>query len=81
MATLQSAQEKLGRKAPSMAANFNASKGRAVGRYGTGMSRFLGAPVAANILASYQAGMSAATYRAPDPAYWAQRMREKFSGG
>ena len=80
MATLQSAAEKLARKSGTMAQNYNASKGRASARWSQRMSEFLGGPVSGARTAAYQAGMAAAQFRAPDPAYWAQRMRESMMG-
>lgn len=66
-------QEKLSRKASSMATSYNASKQRAAANYaaaGFGPTR----------TANYSSGINAATYRAPDPnkwaTNWAAKMRE-----
>jgi len=81
MATLEGAKAKLRAKGPQMASNYNASKGRAVSHYGQGIARFLGRPASGAILSSYQAGMSRAEFRAPDPDLWASRYIDKMTGG
>lgn len=65
-------QAKLARKASSMATSYNASKGRAAANYsaaGFGPTR----------TANYQAGIQAATYRAPDPNKWATNWSAKMA--
>lgn len=65
-------QQKLARKASQMAASWNASKGRAAQNYsavGFGPAR----------TAAYQAGISAAKFRAPDPNKWATNWAAKMS--
>lgn len=81
MATIASATEKLRRKSGSMATNFDASKGRAVQNYGSGVARFIGQQPSGPILQAYQTGMAAAVYRAPDPDKWARNYISKMTGG
>jgi len=70
MATLASAKAKYARKTgPGSAAvsAYNAAKGRMVQNYSSGVARFLGGAPAAHVVASYQAGVSAAQYNGGDP--------------
>ncbi len=65
-------QSKLTRKAASMATAYDASKARAVTNFsavGFGPTR----------TANYQAGLAAATYRAPDPAKWSRNWSAKMA--
>jgi len=65
-------QGKLTRRAATMAASYNASKGRAVTNYsavGFGPTR----------TANYRAGVEAAVYIAPDPAKWARNWLAKMA--
>lgn len=65
-------QAKLQRKGSQMASSYNASKGRAAANYaavGFGPAR----------VAAYQAGIQAATYRAPDPNKWATNWSAKMA--
>lgn len=62
---------KLRRKADSMAASYNAAKGRAVTNFaavGFGPTR----------TANYRAGVEAANYRAPDPGKWSRNWQAKM---
>lgn len=64
-------QAKLARRGPSMATSYNASKTRAAANYaaaGFGPTR----------TSNYQAGIQAATYRAPDPVKWATNWAAKM---
>lgn len=63
---------KLARKAASMAASYNAAKGRMVANYqgvGFGPTR----------TSNYNAGVQAGQYRAPDPSKWARNWASKMS--
>jgi len=65
-------QAKLQRKATQMSASYNAAKGRMVAGFqavGFGPAR----------TAAYQAGVQAATYRAPDPNRWARNWSAKMA--
>ncbi len=81
MATLQSAMEKYARKTAQGAAAWNAAKPRMAANYARGMQEFFGAPISGHVAASYQAGVNAGQYRGGDPNKWAQRFREKMTGG
>ena len=62
---------KLGRKAASMASSYNAAKSRMQAHYaavGFGPTR----------TGNYNAGVSAAQYRAPDPSKWAENWKAKM---
>ena len=63
---------KLGRKAASMASSYNAAKSRMQAHYGL-------TPFGPTRKANYNAGVSAATYHAPDPAKWAANWKAKMS--
>ena len=63
---------KLSRKAAQMAASYNAAKGRMVAGFravGFGPTR----------VRNYEAGVGAATYRAPDPGKWSAKWSAKMS--
>jgi len=64
-------QAKLSAKASTMAASWNAAKGRMAAGYGN-------TPFGPTRKAAYQAGISAATYHAPDPAKWATNWMGKM---
>lgn len=81
IATLQSAKEKYARKMATAATNWNAAKPRMTSNWASGMSSFLGAPVAGHIVSSYQAGINAAQYRGGDPDKWERNLRAKMTGG
>lgn len=68
----QKGQTKLAAKAGSMAASWNAAKGRMAAGYSA-------CPFGPTRTANFQAGINAATYRAPDPAKWAQNWQAKMS--
>lgn len=74
MATLQSAKEKYARKTASAAGKWNAAKGRMQSNYAAGVQRFLGASPSGRVVANYQAGINAATYRGGDPEKWARNL-------
>lgn len=81
MATIQSAKEKYARKTGTTGvSNYNAAKGRMPGNYAAGLQRFLGRPVAGSVLASYQAGISAAQYRGGDADKWERNLIAKLTG-
>ncbi len=80
MATIESAKAKYARKTAAGAAAYNAAKGRMVGNWTAGMSRFLGGPPAGHVQQAYQAGVAAAQYRAGDPEKWAANLRAKMIG-
>lgn len=64
-------EAKLRRKANSMAASYEAAKGRAVENFsavGFGPTR----------TANYREGVNAATYRAPDPSKWRRNWEAKM---
>lgn len=65
-------QSKLSAKASSMAASWNASKGRMSAGYSA-------CPFGPTRKANFQAGINAATYRAPDPSKWATNWQAKMS--
>ena len=65
-------QAKLSAKASSMAASWNAAKGRMSAGYGN-------TPFGPTRKANYQAGISAATYHAPDANKWATNWRAKMA--
>ena len=64
--------KKMRRKIPTMKANYDAAKGRAKDNYGD-------LPFNSRIKSAYNAGIDAATYRAPDPDKWADNWRDKVS--
>lgn len=65
----------------SAANNWNAAKGRMNSNWASGMSSFLGAPVASNRIANYQAGINSAQYRGGDPDKWERNFRAAMTGG
>lgn len=65
-------QAKLARKAGQMAAAYNAAKGRMV-------AGFQAAGFGPTRTAAYQAGVQAATYKAPDAAKWARNWSVKMA--
>lgn len=65
-------QAKLQRKAATMAASYNAAKGRMVQGY-------QGAGFGPTRTQAYAAGVQAAQYRAPDPAKWARNWSAKMA--
>jgi hypothetical protein len=65
-------QAKLARKATQMATSYDAAKGRMV-------EGFRGVGFGPARTAAYQAGVSAATYHAPDPAKWARNWSAKMA--
>lgn len=83
MATIQSARAKYDRKMAGARSAYDASKGRAKANWATGMSNFLGGPVAGHIAAAYSAGIDAAQYN-PTPAWgdkWQANIVAKMRGG
>jgi hypothetical protein len=65
-------QAKLARKAGTMAASYNAAKGRMVTGY-------QGAGFGPTRTAAYRDGVQAATYKAPDPNKWARNWSAKMA--
>lgn len=65
-------QAKLQRKAGTMAASYNAAKGRMVTGY-------QGAGFGPTRTQAYSAGVQAATYHSPDPAKWARNWSAKMA--
>jgi len=63
---------KLTRKAASMAASWGAAKGRMKTHYGT-------MPFGPTRKSNYNSGIDAASYRAPDPAKWAENWKSKMA--
>lgn len=64
-------EAKLRRKADQMASSYNAAKSRAITNFsavGFGPAR----------TSAYQAGINAATYRAPDPGKWSRNWQAKM---
>ncbi|RJO60346.1 MAG: hypothetical protein C4542_09650 [Dehalococcoidia bacterium] len=80
MPTLESAKAKYARRTANGAAAYNAAKGRMASNYSSGIQRFIGAPPAAHIVSSYQAGIQAAQYRPGDPDKWARNYLAKMTG-
>jgi len=64
-------QAKLAAKAASMAASWNAAKGRMTSGYAA-------TPFGPTRKANYSAGISAATYHAPDPGRWSTNWQAKM---
>ena len=65
-------QAKLQAKSATMAQSWNAARGRMAQGYGA-------TPFGPTRKAAYQAGISAATYHAPDPNKWAHNWTAKMS--
>lgn len=65
-------QAKLSAKSSSMAASWNAARGRMSEGYAA-------TPFGPTRKANYQTGISAATYNAPDPTKWARNWTAKMS--
>ena len=65
-------QAKLAAKASSMAASWNAAKGRM-------SSGYAACPFGPTRKSNFQAGINAATYHAPDAGKWAANWRAKMS--
>ena len=65
-------QAKLSAKAASMAASWNAAKGRMTSGYAA-------TPFGPTRKSNYSAGINAATYHAPDPAKWSTNWRAKMA--
>jgi len=65
-------QTKLATKAASMASSWNAAKSRMTSHYAA-------MPFGPTRKSNYNAGVSAGTYRAPDPTKWATNWKAKVS--
>ena len=65
-------QAKMAAKGATMAASWNAAKGRMAAGYAA-------TPFGPTRKSAYSAGLNAATYRAPDPAKWARNWTAKMS--
>jgi len=65
-------QRKLAAKAGTMAASYNAAKGRMKGNYAA-------LPFGPRMKANYNAGVDAGEYHAPDAAKWARNWTAKVS--
>jgi len=65
-------QAKLSAKSASMAASWNAAKGRMTAGYAA-------CPFGPTRKANFSAGIAAATYRSPDPGKWAANWQAKMS--
>ena len=64
-------QAKLAAKGPSMAASWNAAKSRM-------QSNYAAMPFGPTRKSNFNAGVNAATYRAPDPNKWATNWQAKM---
>jgi hypothetical protein len=65
-------QAKLAAKSASMSSSWNAAKSRMQSNYGA-------MPFGPTRKSNYNAGVSAATYHAPDPNKWAKNWQAKMS--